>query len=169
MLADRIRAFGIVGIVGASILGLAGAAVVTRFTASEVTRPTPMLSTETTRSVQRDEDERSQAAAPSPDTLVVELRAAPEWTGVVVESDWAKSYRMAWNGPIRSWTTMRNIRVPSLDHRMIESIEPADPQVENRIRVRVRVVVPGDLEAARDWVASNPAVNVAAVEMIDDR
>lgn len=161
MLADRIRAFGIVGIVGASILGLAGAAVVTR---SKVTRPTPTSPTETTRSVQRDEQ-----PAPSPDTLVVELRSAPEWTGVVVESDWAKSYRMAWNGPIRSWTTMRNIRVPSLDHRMIESIEPVDPQVENRIRVRVRVVVPGDLEAARDWVASNPAVNVAAVEMIDDR
>ena len=162
MLADRIRAFGIAGIVGASIVGFAGAAVVTRF-ANET--PAAHEATHMTCAAPQRPAIATPVTTRSPDTLVVELRSAPEWTGVVEESDWAKSYHMAWNGPIRSWTTMRNIRVPSLDHRMIESIELADPRVENRIRVRVRVVVSGDLEAARDWVASNPAVNAAAVEM----
>ncbi len=113
------------------------------------------------------------AASPSvhdtPDTLIVHLHDVPEWTGIEDESDWAKSYRIVWDGPIRTWTTMRDIRVPSLNHRMIESIEPGRercglPSKNSRvIVVKVRVVVPGDLEAALEWVRSNPAVEQANV------
>jgi hypothetical protein len=103
---------------------------------------------------------------PSKDSLTVVLHEAPEWTGVDVESDWAKSFRMVWDGPITSWTTMRQVRVPGLDHRMIESIEPIEATRDARaIRVKVRVVVPGDLEAALAWVAANPAVESARVEV----
>jgi hypothetical protein len=103
---------------------------------------------------------------PSTDTLRVVLHEAPAWTGVDIESEWAKSFRMVWDGPITSWTTMRQVRVPGLDHRMIESIEPIAATREARtIRVKVRVVVPGDLEAALAWVAANPAVESARVEV----
>ncbi|MFN0248518.1 MAG: hypothetical protein ACKV2T_16620 [Kofleriaceae bacterium] len=110
-----------------------------------------------------------QEAVHSTDTLQVVLREAPEWTGVDIESDWAKTFRMVWDGPITSWTTMRQVRVPALDHRMIESIEPmvflGETADARTIRVKVRVVVPGDLEAALAWVAANPAVESARVEV----
>jgi hypothetical protein len=109
---------------------------------------------------------------PSTDTLRVVLHEAPAWTGVDIESDWAKSFRMVWDGPITSWTTMRQVRVPGLDHRMLDSIEPIvmsgdtpGARDTRTIRVKVRVVVPGDLEAALAWVAANPAVESARVEV----
>lgn len=98
------------------------------------------------------------------DTLFVVLRDEPEWTGVEEESDWARSYHMVWDGPIRTWTTMRKVRVPGLDHRMIESIEPVGTE-HHAVFVRVRVVVPGDLEAALEWVRARPEVESASVRL----
>lgn len=98
-----------------------------------------------------------------PDTLHVVLHEVPEVTGQTIESDWAKSFRMVWDGPIQTWTTMRMVRVPALDHRMIDSIEPSSETDVRVLRVRVRVVVPGDLEAALAWIRANPAVRTAEV------
>jgi hypothetical protein len=100
----------------------------------------------------------------SKDTLFVVLRDEPEWTGIDEESDWSKSYHMVWDGPIRTWTTMRTVRVPSLDHRMIESIEPVGTE-HHAVYVHVRVVVPGDLEAALEWVRARPEVESASVRL----
>ncbi len=102
------------------------------------------------------------AQVPSRDRLFVILREEPEWTGADEESDWSKSSRMVWDGPIQTWTTMRQVRVPSLNHRMIDSIEPVQPHTPE-IFVMVRVVVPGDLEAALEWVRANPEVRYADV------
>jgi hypothetical protein len=120
---------------------------------------------------ERHRDRCGAVEAPrSDDTLVVYLHEPAEWTGVEVESDWAKTFRMVWDGPIRSWTTMRLVRVPSLDHRMIESIAPWSIGHGNevlRLRVKVRVVVPGDLDAALEWARVNPAVASAEVSIAE--
>lgn len=154
------------GIAISAILTLAGLLASTSADVQQPAVPAPRI--DPTPQVESGRPSRCGRVTPrSSDTLFVVLHEAPEWTGVDEESDWAKSYRMVWDGPIQTWTTMRKVRVPSLDHRMIESIEPATSIFSpgHAVFVRVRVVAPGDLEAALAWVRARPDVERASVRI----
>jgi hypothetical protein len=159
MLADRARVLVLLLLASITTLVVVGGVVIVGHSNEHVDSEIAGLSREIhgVLSVER-------ARPNSVDTLFVVMRDEVEWTGVVEESDWSKVCQITWDGPIRTWTTMRKVRVPSLDNRMIESIEPVGTE-HNAIYVHLRVIVPGDVDAALAWIRSRPEVESAALRI----
>lgn len=103
-----------------------------------------------------------------PAMIVATLRFSPERTTKVIDSDWHRRYRGEGEGPIETWTRMRNVNVPSLNDRLFEEVRPfllvGDGfDLSRAVLIEVRAVVPGDAEAALERVRANPDVDHADV------